>query len=144
MKNVMKRAWEIYRVLVGDKAAKLSMALKQAWYEIKRGAANMVELTGSEKQIKWAKDLVEKMMIEVNVWTKAINEADYKEETRQKALNQIGTVKSYMLNIVDAGQIIKEFRDFTSELDRVDNMKSLVRKLNESSSINRAIESLKF
>ena len=43
MKNVMKRAWEIYRSLVGDKAAKLSMALKQAWSEIKRGVKKVME-----------------------------------------------------------------------------------------------------
>ena len=35
MKNVMKRAWEIYRTLEGDKLAKLSMALKMAWAEAK-------------------------------------------------------------------------------------------------------------
>lgn len=35
MKNVMVRAWEIYRTLEGDHYAKLAMALKQAWAEEK-------------------------------------------------------------------------------------------------------------
>jgi hypothetical protein len=35
MKQIMKRAWEIYRTLVGDRIAKLSMALRQAWKEMK-------------------------------------------------------------------------------------------------------------
>lgn len=35
MKNIMKRAWEIYRTLTGDRIAKLSAALKMAWAEIK-------------------------------------------------------------------------------------------------------------
>lgn len=35
MKQIMKRAWEIYRTLEGDKVAKLSMALRQAWAEAK-------------------------------------------------------------------------------------------------------------
>lgn len=35
MKNVMKRAWEIYRTLVGDRIAKISAALKRAWAEKK-------------------------------------------------------------------------------------------------------------
>lgn len=35
MKNIMKRAWEIYRTLEGDRLAKLAMALKQAWAEAK-------------------------------------------------------------------------------------------------------------
>ena len=35
MKNVMMRAWEIYRTLKGDHIAKLSLALKLAWEEEK-------------------------------------------------------------------------------------------------------------
>lgn len=31
---VMKRTWEIYRTLTGDRNAKLSHALKQAWSEV--------------------------------------------------------------------------------------------------------------
>lgn len=38
MMNVMKRAWEIYRTLTGDHRAKLSMALRKAWAEIKNAA----------------------------------------------------------------------------------------------------------
>lgn len=33
MRNIMKRAWEIYRKLEGDHRAKLSLALKTAWRE---------------------------------------------------------------------------------------------------------------
>lgn len=35
MKEIMKRAWEIYRTLEGDRLAKLAMALRQAWAEAK-------------------------------------------------------------------------------------------------------------
>ena len=34
-KQIMKRAWEIYRTLTGDRAAKMSMALREAWAEAK-------------------------------------------------------------------------------------------------------------
>jgi hypothetical protein len=47
MKQIMKRAWEIYRTLVGDRIAKLSMALRQAWAEAKAvttRAANAMDL----------------------------------------------------------------------------------------------------
>lgn len=37
MRQIMKRAWEIYRTLEGDKIAKLSMALRHAWTEFKEG-----------------------------------------------------------------------------------------------------------
>lgn len=33
-KKIMKRAWEIYRTLEGDRIAKLSMAMRMAWAEI--------------------------------------------------------------------------------------------------------------
>lgn len=33
-KAVMTRAWEIFRTLIGDRTAKLSMALTQAWSEV--------------------------------------------------------------------------------------------------------------
>lgn len=33
MRNIMKRAWEIYKILEGDHRAKLSLALKTAWRE---------------------------------------------------------------------------------------------------------------
>ena len=55
MKQIMKRAWEIYRELEGDKIAKLSMALRQAWAEFKEAASKAFK--GTEKQIKWAKDI---------------------------------------------------------------------------------------
>ncbi|MGN0594823.1 MAG: hypothetical protein ACI4I6_06655, partial [Hominimerdicola sp.] len=35
-KAVMTRAWEIYRTLEGDRAAKLSQALRIAWEEVKK------------------------------------------------------------------------------------------------------------
>ena len=41
MKNVMTRAWEIYRTLTGDKLAKLSQALKMAWAEVKSAAKDI-------------------------------------------------------------------------------------------------------
>lgn len=42
MKNIMKRAWEIFRTLIGDRDAKLSLALKQAWEEAKSKAKKRI------------------------------------------------------------------------------------------------------
>ena len=42
MKNVMKRAWEIFRTLTGDRDAKLSYALKKAWEEAKSKAKKRI------------------------------------------------------------------------------------------------------
>ncbi len=39
LKNVMHRAWQIYRTLQGDRIAKIAYAMKQAWAEAKNGDA---------------------------------------------------------------------------------------------------------
>ena len=36
MKEIMNRAWEIYKTLEGDHSAKLSMALRMAWKESRK------------------------------------------------------------------------------------------------------------
>lgn len=41
VREIMIRAWEIYRTLEGDRTAKMSMALKRAWEEAK--AANTIK-----------------------------------------------------------------------------------------------------
>lgn len=49
--NIMKRAWEIFRTLVGDYKAKLSTALKRAWAEVKAVAKYInayVDYNGAE------------------------------------------------------------------------------------------------
>lgn len=51
LSNIMKRAWE----LVKKVGFGISEALKKAWSEAKEGASKM---TGTEKQIKWAEDII--------------------------------------------------------------------------------------
>lgn len=60
MKEIMKRAWEIYKYLEGDRTAKLSMALKQAWAEHKNQfpkleIADWFILKTAREQ-KWSRD----------------------------------------------------------------------------------------
>lgn len=50
LSNIMKRAWN----LVKEASFGISEALKKAWKEAKA----MKELIGSEKQIKWANDII--------------------------------------------------------------------------------------
>lgn len=54
LSSIMKRAWE----LVKKASFGISEALKKAWNEAKRGGTKM---TGTEKQIGFANDLIEKM-----------------------------------------------------------------------------------
>lgn len=51
-KEIMQRAWEIYRTLEGDRDAKLSYALRQAWAEAKNGGAVYSWFSGGGTEIK--------------------------------------------------------------------------------------------
>ena len=51
-KQAMRRAWEIYRTLTGDRIAKLSAALKQAWAEVKNAACEVINGWNVSKLIK--------------------------------------------------------------------------------------------
>lgn len=54
LSNIMKRAWEMVKKL----GFGISEALKKAWKEAKGGETRM---TGTEKQISFASDLIKKM-----------------------------------------------------------------------------------
>lgn len=85
MKNVMKRAWEIYRTLQGDHIAKLSVALRMAWKEVKKmvkktfeGIAKVV-ITGRENYDEDSMYLTFKAWEKGNIKRIYIN--DYKRRT---------------------------------------------------------------
>ena len=61
MREIMKRAHEIARNLEGDYRARMSLALRIAWEEEK--GMKEVKLYGSEKQVKWAKDIRENLQL---------------------------------------------------------------------------------
>jgi len=66
MKNIMRRAWEIYRTLEGDHRAKLSLALKTAWRET--------------TSIESPEEIIEKLRaqgLKVTRWTKYGNDRLY-------------------------------------------------------------------
>lgn len=66
MKNVFKKAHEITKNIIkkGDSYREtFRLALIFVYSEIKKGVNKMIELKGTEKQIKWAND-IRKIMIE--------------------------------------------------------------------------------
>lgn len=77
--NLMSRAHKIAKTLVGDYSARLSMALKMVWAEVKKGVKKMVELIGSEKQIAWAKDIKKDIisMLEIRITNPEENRETY-------------------------------------------------------------------
>jgi predicted metal-dependent phosphoesterase TrpH len=132
MKNVMKRAWEIAKEGVKKFGGKVkeyfATALKLAWKEAKRIAANEVgaiQLTGSEKQIKWAED-IRKVVIEnidsvFAVLDKSFEEnknelSERKLERAQKAIEELKKItNNFIENEENAGEWIEKFKGVTKK-----------------------------
>lgn len=68
-KQVMKRAWEIYRTLTGNRIAKLSAALKQAWAEVKN-VVKKVAFNGFAKVAKMEKTYDDCCFLTFKAWEK--------------------------------------------------------------------------
>lgn len=73
LSKVMKKAWDIKKE---NKANIFSLCLKMAWSIIKNGAKKMVELVGSEKQIKWATDIKANMITAIQRFLESNKEND--------------------------------------------------------------------
>ena len=85
MKNVFKKAHEITQKIIrkGDSYREtFRLALIFVYSEMKKGVNKMVELRGSEKQVKWASDIRERL---VSTMSEAINILEkYQAETFEK------------------------------------------------------------
>ncbi|WP_304335222.1 hypothetical protein [Conchiformibius steedae] len=82
--NAMKKAWQIAKDAAAETGKKASLffrsALKMAWAEIKNtpeitiAAIELPELEGSEKQIKWAKDIRQNSLVYIRILFKTATE----------------------------------------------------------------------
>ena len=123
MKNVMTRAWEIAREAVKNFGGKVkeffSQSLKMAWEEIK-GEVKMVELKGSEKQVKWATDIRAKMISCI---------ASYENltgcERVAECVSIVKSIKERVLTEENSAWFI-ENRDLINEQKRLNNSNELV------------------
>lgn len=94
MKNVMTRAWEIYRTLTGDRIAKLSAALRQAWKEVKEMAKQA--FTGFAKVARREETYDQECFyLYFNAWEKYGKKRIYINDYKRRTLGYIenGVVK---------------------------------------------------
>ena len=93
----MKRAWEIYRTLTGDRIAKLSAALKQAWAEVKAMATKQA-FTGFAKIAKKAETYDESCFLTFKAWEKNGKKRIYINDYKCRTL---GYIENGVANITD-------------------------------------------
>ena len=123
MKNVMTRAWQIAREAVKNFGGKVkeffSQSLKMAWKEAK-GGVKMVELKGSEKQVKWATAIREKMIACI---------ANYENltgcERVAECVSIVKSIKEKVLAEENSAWFI-ENRDLINEQKRLNNSNEIV------------------
>ena len=106
-KQVMKRAVELAKKMVGDWIARMALALRQAWKEAKTLVANergsvgreLAQLKGSKKQIAWAEDIRKKAIEEIqNVIEEEaewIEKTNYEEE-KARVRNNVSKLEVFL------------------------------------------------
>jgi len=61
-REMMVEAHQMAKQMIGDYSARLALALRTLWASVKKGATKIMKaienLTGSEKQIAWAKEII--------------------------------------------------------------------------------------
>ncbi len=106
LSNIMKRAWE----LVKKAGETISSGLKKAWKEAK----GMKELKGTEKQVKWAQDIINNAYAGIDSWI----------ETMKNAMKKLGCENEeewkdsyYMVNIAVSKELRKMIKDSLATID---------------------------
>lgn len=104
--NVMQRAWKIAKQGVEKFGGKVkeyfAQALCMAWVEIKKGADKMVELQGSEKQVKWANDIRNNAVTTLNDVLDTITEVNEKNVAWVKNEKILGLLRENVQQLIEA------------------------------------------
>lgn len=118
--NIMKEAHKLTKEIKAeypnvDYMAQLGICI--AYLSENKGEIKMVELKGSEKQIKWAEEILEvvKPAMEIILNQMNVNLEKYTGTVTEEKINKIAKVYNninQIANSEDAGIIIKEFKDY--------------------------------
>lgn len=122
MKNVFKEAHELTKKIIkkGDSyRATFKLALIFVYSQIRKGVKEMVELTGSEKQVKWALDI----RTELNKTLDLIKDATISNKTKknkssEEAVSKIELVVNVLNSKTDSNYFIENFKDILKKNDR--------------------------
>ena len=139
--NVFKKAHEITKKIIkkGDGYREtFRLALIFVYSEIRKGVNKMIELKGTEKQIKWANDIREKLIEKMNI---AINELEaFQADTvkgggkrvkrRDRFINEMKNEISLISEIKEAEEIIETYK-YVYKVDVNELLNKPISKLKE-------------
>lgn len=117
--NIFKKAHELTKKIIkaGDNyKATFRLCLTFVYSQIKKGVNKMVELKGTEKQIKWAED-IRKELVET---LELVKELDIKRKTRknksfEESSKKVDSAIDFMSNQTDSKFFIDNYKDILKE-----------------------------
>ena len=119
MKNIMKEAHNLTKKIIrkGDSyKATFRICLSFVHSEIRKGENKMVELKGSEKQVKWANDIRENFIVCVNFAKELVGEIGVtefiQEELEDNGFNSIAEAFETIEKQENASIIIKKLKGY--------------------------------
>lgn len=142
LKDLMKKAHEITKriIKIGDNyRATLSLVLKYV-HSLRKNKMNRIVLKGTEKQVKYANDLLDKVIASVNEMNKNL---DLIIEHKKSDLNKLEGDKltrriTYINNTLNLKENINEGLNYI--LSNIDNTSYLIDRLATKNSVNWCID----
>lgn len=119
-KEIMKKAVALAKTMVGDWVARMALALKTVWAEVKKmGEKVLPALKGTEKQVKWANEIRQAIVTfveeEVKQYISMIDEKKLlkkaQDERRNEVKKQALEALEAFSNTIEATFWIENFRD---------------------------------
>src|SRR5699024_7878168 len=124
----------------GGKAIEyISESLRIAWALVKKGGNKMVEMKGSEKQIKWANDVYPKVIEIVGEVIEGMKEWANKKRGRSMAFPTYVNYFEEMKKIDNAGFWIEHFGYGKNHNDVMEVFNKYVNKQKEETDIEEAV-----
>ena len=125
MKNIMKEAHNLTKKIIrkGDSyKATFRMCLSFVHSQVKKGVKKMVELKGTEKQVKYANDIKANLVATMTNAINAIEENQTERGKRSKRADRIANQLREEIEIINAMQEAKEVIETYKKLfnERID------------------------
>lgn len=142
MKKIFKEAHKMTREMVKeygvDYQAQFSLCLSYLLNQ--KEEEEMRELKGTEKQVKWAEDIMSIFDEVVEDVEKGIERDSKTEERKEKQLKKLGEIKAKLNEMDNAGEIINNYKNISTIKNKMDRLHEVRRIFNEEFGVNISIK----
>lgn len=140
MKKIFKEAHKMTREMVKeygvDYQAQFGLCLS---YLLNREEEEMRKLKGTERQVKWAEDILAIFDEVVADVEKGIERDSKTEEKKEKQLKKLDEIKSRLNEMDNAGEIINNYKNISTMKDKMSRLHEVRRIFSEEFGVNISI-----